>query len=109
MIFTAHGALLLTLTACLAGAAIACYGAWNGRSDRIDILEKLQFCSFGFIAIAFVILLYALLTRDFSLSYVARYTDNSLPLFYTIRQFGQDRKALCCFGQPWWRVLGVSP
>ena len=106
MIFTAHGALLLTLTACLAGAALACYGAWNGRSDRIDILEKLQFCSFGFIAIAFVILLYALLTRDFSLSYVARYTDNSLPLFYTIAAVwaGQEGSLLfwatlvACFG-----------
>ncbi len=42
------------------------------------------YLQFAFVTISVLLLVYALVTRDFSLRYVAEYTDSKLPLFYTV-------------------------
>ncbi len=101
MYLAAHGAMLAALALCLAGSALACHQAWIGRAERVNILEKMQTGTFLLLLAASLALLYALLARDYSLSYVARYTDNTLPLFYTLAAFWAGQEGSLLF----WAVL----
>jgi len=51
---------------------------------------------FGFLTLASVAMIYALVTRDFQVEYVARYTSRSLPMSYTLTAFyaGQEGSLL---------------
>ncbi|MBN1543608.1 heme lyase CcmF/NrfE family subunit [candidate division KSB1 bacterium] len=59
---------------------------------------------FAFIALASVLLLVALLNRDFSLEYVAHYSNRSLDLFYTIAAFWAGQAGSLLF---WTLLLAV--
>ena len=54
---------------------------------RLGVIEKLNLALTGCYVVASAILIYALATYDFSLVYVASYTDRFLPLFYRITAF----------------------
>ncbi|KAF0121243.1 MAG: cytochrome c bioproteinis factor, partial [bacterium] len=51
---------------------------------------------FGFLTLASMAMIYALVTRDFQVEYVARYTNSSLPMIYTLTAFyaGQEGSLL---------------
>lgn len=82
-----------------AGAAWAVKLLWPrtapaaGKASRrtsapgLGFVEKANLCLTGCYIIASAILIYALASYDFSLVYVASYTDRLLPLFYRITAF----------------------
>ncbi len=61
-----------------------------GRSGSKRLISSGRFASFassGFVFTASAILLHALLTHDFSIQYVASFSDKSMPLFYLMGAF----------------------
>ncbi len=67
------------------GAAAA--QLWQGRSTALPWIEKAHLMLTGFMTLSSVVLLHALVNFDFSLVYVASYTDRALPLFYRMTAF----------------------
>ncbi len=70
---------------------LTAYTIWAGASGiklrNNTLLKNAQLAIYGYfflVTISVVLLLYAFLARDFSLRYVAEYSDRNLPLFYTI-------------------------
>jgi cytochrome c-type biogenesis protein CcmF len=70
---------------------LTAYTIWAGTSGiklkNSKLLKNAQLAVYGqfwLITICVSILLYALISRDFSFRYVAEYSDRKLPLFYTI-------------------------
>jgi len=70
---------------------LTAYTIWAGASGirlkNNKLIRNAQLAVYGqfyLITICVVILLYALISRDFSFRYVAEYSDRKLPLFYTI-------------------------
>lgn len=105
MYLAAHAAMLIALVLSLAGSAFACQDAWYAHFNKIKLLERLQCLAAAFVVLASGGLLYALLTRDFSLSYVARYTDSTLPFFYTVAAFWAGQEGSLLF---WELLIAVS-
>ncbi len=62
-------------------------GGGMRRGDLVASGERAMYATFVFVALASAGLLTALLTRDFSLAYVASYTSANLPIVYTIAAF----------------------
>ena len=58
--------------------------------------ENAAVAVFGFLTLAAFAMLYALVTRDFQIEYVSRYTSQGLPLIYTVTAFyaGQEGSLL---------------
>ena len=89
--------LALSMLCALAGAAWAIRSLWprtasSGKkplpaATGLVFIEKANLVLTACYVIASLILLYALTTYDFSLVYVASYTDRLLPLFYRITAF----------------------
>ncbi len=84
----AHGLELITLLCALFGAGMACVSLWNSKSDNsLALIEKASLgITLGHI-FASLILLHALFHFDFSVDYVASYTDLTLPIFYRMTAF----------------------
>lgn len=76
-------ALLLSL---LAGAA-SVHQAWQGRSRLLPWVENAQIVACALMTFSSLYLFWAFYSRDYSLVYVSRYSDNTLPLFYTLTAF----------------------
>ena len=99
MYYFAFVLLALSMLCALAGAAWAVKSLWPrtapaaGKASRrtsvpgLGFVEKANLCLTGCYIIASAILIYALASYDFSLVYVASYTDRLLPLFYRITAF----------------------
>uniref|UniRef100_I2PWY4 Cytochrome c biogenesis factor n=1 Tax=Desulfovibrio sp. U5L TaxID=596152 RepID=I2PWY4_9BACT len=87
MYLAAHLALLLAMLVSLLAAGLACMEAWNGQGRQLEWLHRGQLLATLLMTCAAGVLFVALLSRDFSLAYVADYSDSSLPLFYTITAF----------------------
>ena len=87
MYLVAYVCLLVTLFASLAGAAIGTAQLWQNRHSELRWLEYAQglgsLCLLG----SSGILMYALVISDFSVDYVASYTDRALSLFYRCTAF----------------------
>ncbi|MDO5536024.1 MAG: cytochrome c-type biogenesis CcmF C-terminal domain-containing protein [Desulfovibrionaceae bacterium] len=83
----AYFLLLLAQIASIGGAGYALAQAWSGRTDGLRVVEKIHFPVTGAFALSSSILLYALSSRDYSLNYVAGYTDNALDFFYCLAAF----------------------
>ena len=69
------------------------------RSQKEEVIvssENAALAAFGFLSLACAVMLYALATNDFRLEYVARYTNQSLPMVYTLAAFyaGQEGSLL---------------
>ncbi|MEW6616464.1 MAG: heme lyase CcmF/NrfE family subunit [Thermodesulfobacteriota bacterium] len=66
------------------------------KERTIDRSQNAAIAVFGFLTLASVAMVYALVTRDFQVEYVARYTSRSLPMSYTLTAFyaGQEGSLL---------------
>ncbi len=72
-------AFVLTVYAIWAGVS----GLFLKNSNLIKYAKGAIYGQFTLVTLAIVLLAYALFTRDFSIRYVAEYTDRKLPLLYT--------------------------
>lgn len=70
---------------------VSAYAIWAGISgiklNRKSLLKHAELAVYGqfvLVTLAVIILIDAFLTRDFSLRYVAEYSDRQLPLLYTL-------------------------
>lgn len=78
---------LLALLCAIGGAGLAVVQLWQGRSDALKLVERLQYVMGASLLVASALLLHALFWNDFSLVYVASYTDRILPAFYRLTAF----------------------
>lgn len=104
MYYLAFAFLALSMLCALGGAAWAVRILWSGSAAKavqskgkrppvvkdhggLAIVEKMNLTLTACMILSSIILLYALITYDFSVIYVASYTDRLLPLFYRITAF----------------------
>ena len=73
-------------------ALIAFFGIRGRKGELVASAENAVYAIFGFLTIASVVLIYALVTRDFQIEYVARYSSKGLPMTYTIAAFYAGQK-----------------
>ena len=71
-------------------------GIKNRRAAVIASAENAAMAVFAFLTLSAAAMIYALITRDFQIEYVARYTSRSLSLLYTLTAFyaGQEGSLL---------------
>jgi cytochrome c-type biogenesis protein CcmF len=82
-----RAALVIALGLILYALGAGAYAALRGRRRLHESAVNAVFAAFGATAVASLVLLAALATRDFSLEYVARSTSRELPLGYTLAAF----------------------
>ena len=80
----AHDALLISLVIIAFGAVLAPVAIARGRRDWIPVAYAAVYTNFLLVTIAAVAMVYALVTHDFSVSYVAQVGSRETPLFYTV-------------------------
>ncbi len=83
----AYAMQLLALLCALGGGGMALLQLWQGRGDSLRLAEKAHWVVSGALLLASALLLHALFWHDFSLQYVASYTDLILPAFYRLTAF----------------------
>ena len=76
--------LLIALAFAIVGLALSALGAIKRRSDWAQAGRRSLYASFGFVGLASLALLSALVAHDFSFAYVASYSSRSLAGPYTI-------------------------
>src|SRR5215210_6444810 len=69
------------------GTTVGFAGGATRRADLVASAERAVYATFAFIVLASVGLVTALLTSDFSFSYVASYTSANLPTVYKLTAF----------------------
>lgn len=82
------------------------YGARTGRRELVKSGEHAVYVVFGFVTLAVAALVYLLLKSDFTIEYVAGYSNRDLPLFYKMASLWGGQKGsllfwswiLTCFG-----------
>jgi cytochrome c-type biogenesis protein CcmF len=79
--------LVLIAIACFAGLGLGLAGIFTGRRGPAHGAVAAVYAVAGLAVLASILLVIALVTRDFSNHYVAEYTSRSLPLAYTISAF----------------------
>ena len=80
---------------------------WAARTRSTILLETVQrsiLAIFALVSLASFALLYALLTRDFSIEYVAQYSSRGLSTFYTISAFWAGQAGSLLF---WTLLLSI--
>ena len=87
MYFFAYGLLLIGMLCALGSGGLALLQLWQGRSELLSLVEKAQLVLAAALLVASAFLLHALYWHDFSLQYVASYTDRILPVFYRLTAF----------------------
>jgi cytochrome c-type biogenesis protein CcmF len=72
------------------------YAAFRSRRRLLESATNALFAALGAVAVAAVVLVAALVRRDFSLVYVADHTSRELPLRYAVSAFwgGQEGSLL---------------
>ena len=104
MYFIAYALQLLLLLCALAGGGLAIFQLYEGRSHALKIVERLHWVASGSLLLASALLLHALFWKDFSLQYVASYTDVLLPAFYRLTAFWAGQPGSMLF---WALSVGV--
>src|SRR4029453_1276520 len=91
-----RAALIVCLGAALYAVAAGAYAAWRGRRRLQESAQNAIFAAFLAAAVASVVLLAALLRKDFSFTYVWQHTSRELPTAYTFSSFwgGQEGSLL---------------
>jgi cytochrome c-type biogenesis protein CcmF len=79
-----HLTVLAAFILSVIGAALAFTGGWRQRPDLAATGEKIALAVFGLVTLACGIMVYALVTHDFSVEYVAEVGSRQTPLYYTI-------------------------
>jgi cytochrome c-type biogenesis protein CcmF len=82
--FIAHNALLIALPVMLMGIILAPVAVRTDRRDWIPVAYSTVYTNFLLVTIATVSMVVALVTHDFSVSYVAQVGSRETPLFYTV-------------------------
>ena len=85
-------------------ATVSIAGGLGRRSDLIRSGERAAYAAFGFTALASVGLWTALLTRDFSLSYVASQISANMPNIYVFTAFWSGQAGSMLF---WALILSI--
>ncbi|MBO9356416.1 heme lyase CcmF/NrfE family subunit [Bordetella petrii] len=80
------GLLSLALALCLAmvQASLPLAGAWRGNPRWMALAAPAAWGQFAFLSLAFAFLAHAFLTNDFSVAYVARNANSTLPWYYKL-------------------------
>jgi cytochrome c-type biogenesis protein CcmF len=79
-----QGALLVALGLALWGAGTAGAGARTGRPALVESAQHAALGVFALLTLGFGLLVYAFLTFDFSVRYVATNTNLGTPFYYRI-------------------------
>jgi cytochrome c-type biogenesis protein CcmF len=89
-------ALRFALLTAVYAVVLGLLGGRLGRSSFIQSAERAVYGVFGLVSIAMVAMLYALLTHDFQVQYVASVSNRAMPTFYVIAALwgGQDGSML---------------
>ncbi len=93
--------ILLSLGISIYSTIVPILGIKRNREEYIVSAENSLFVTAGLITISSAILTYAFLNRDFSIEYVANYSNRDLPLFYTLSAFWAGQKGSLLF----WSLL----
>ncbi len=80
----AHDALMISAVVVLVGAILGTLGIRGGRADWVQIAFGTVYANFVLVSLATGAMIYALVTHDFSISYVAQVGSRETPLFYTV-------------------------
>ncbi len=67
----------------------------NRRAEVIASAENAAIAVFVFLSLSVTAMIYALITRNFQIEYVARYTSRSLSLLYTLTAFYAGQEGSC--------------
>ena len=97
MIQFGNYALSLALAFCVYAVFALFYGAKNGRRELVKSGENAVYVVFGFITLAVVALEVLLLRSDFTVEYVAGYSNRELPLFYKLAALWGGQKGSLLF------------
>ncbi|NOY57682.1 MAG: heme lyase CcmF/NrfE family subunit [Calditrichaeota bacterium] len=84
MTLLGNNALLIAFIMSLYSAGTGIMGGKLKNPRLLESARRGALATFYLTTLAVGILLFALITRDFSIEYVANYTSKSLPMFYTI-------------------------
>ena len=91
--------------AALGGCGLALLQLWQNREDSLAVVEKAHLVISGALLLASALLLHALFWNDFSVAYVASYTDRVLPVFYRLTAFWAGQPGSMLF---WALAVGLS-
>ena len=80
----AHSALLVMLALIPLGMLLAVWGARRRREELVRTAYAVVYTSLGLCTIATLGMVYALVTHDFTISYVAQVGSRATPTFYTV-------------------------
>ena len=80
-------ALYFALYTCIIGAAISFVAGRWGQQRFVRASRFAAYAAFGSVGLASSVLMHALITHDFSIQYVAKFSDKTMPLFYLIGSF----------------------
>jgi cytochrome c-type biogenesis protein CcmF len=99
-------AMRFALVMAIYASGISLLGGWQRRERLVHSAERAVYGVFGLVTVAMVVMLYALLTHDFSVQYVASVSNRSMPMFYLIASLwgGQEGSMLLWL----WILAGYS-
>ena len=97
-------AIYTSLYISLVGAALSFVAGRTGSRRFIKASRFAVYATYGSVAVAGSILLYALLTHDFSIQYVASVSDKSMPFFYLVGAFWGGQAGSLLF---WVTIVGL--
>ncbi len=90
-------AVVLALTFCVYALFALFYGAKTGRRDLVKSGEHAVYVVFGFVTLAVAALEVLLMRSDFSIEYVAGYSNRDLPVFYKLASLWGGQKGSLLF------------
>jgi len=98
-------ALYYALVVCLIGTAISVVAGKTGSQRFVHASRFASYTGAGAIFVAGAVLMHAILTHDFSIQYVASFSDHTMPLFYLIGSFWGGQAGSLLF---WTSVVAAS-
>jgi cytochrome c-type biogenesis protein CcmF len=90
-------AIALALAFCFYALFALFYGAKKGRHELVKSGERAVYVTFGFVTMAVVALEVLLVRSDFSVEYVAGYSNRELPIFYKLAALWGGQKGSLLF------------
>ena len=88
----------------LFGIALAIAGARRGRADLVRGAYSAVYTTCALLVIANVAMVYALVTHDFSISYVAQVGSRATPVFFTVISLWGALEGSILF---WGAIMGI--
>jgi cytochrome c-type biogenesis protein CcmF len=77
-----HYSLILAFCLALTQSILPLWGSFKNKTAWIATAKPLSYGQFFFVSLSFLLLAYAFITNDFSVSYVANNSNTHLPLIY---------------------------